>query len=41
MTKSKLVDSNLKWPHSSNAIKTNAPAGVTLIGVNNSENAQP
>jgi hypothetical protein len=41
MTKTKLADSNLKWPHSSNAVKANDPAGVTLTGAINSENPQP
>lgn len=35
VTKSKLSDSNLRWPHSSNSVLVNDPSGVTINAVPN------
>jgi hypothetical protein len=32
-TKTKLDDQNLRWPHTSNSVKVNDPAGVTGLGI--------
>ena len=35
VTKSKLADTNLRWPHSDNSVIVNDPAGVTINALPN------